>query len=108
MSPWLTMLAVAAVLFLSRIQLRAWRRERLRRRWRTLAPKLELAPSVAPTRHVLVGSHRGHPVEVSLPRTGGSRLRLLLDARLPEGFALTPQRWGVSKRQALAASVNRT
>ncbi|MGE6756647.1 hypothetical protein ACQKGO_01440 [Corallococcus interemptor] len=101
MSPWLTMLAIAALLFLSRIQVRAWRRERLRRRWRELGPALELAPSVAAPSQLLVGSHRGHPVEVSLPRTGGSRLRLLLDARLPEGSALTPQRWGVSKRQDL-------
>ncbi|NOK07571.1 hypothetical protein [Corallococcus exercitus] len=104
MNPWLTTLAIAAVLVLSRIGFRAWRRERLRRRWRALGPKLELSPAVAPARHLLVGSHRGHPVEVSLARTGGSRLRLLLDARLPEGFALTPQRWGrwgASKRQDL-------
>ncbi|NOK16032.1 hypothetical protein [Corallococcus carmarthensis] len=95
MNPWLSSIVVAAALAMSPIVFQAWRRERIRRRWRALGPKLELSPSVVPARQLLVGSHRGYPVEVSLPRTGGSRLRLLLDAKLPEGFALTPQRRGL-------------
>lgn len=91
MNSWLTGLAVAAVLMLSPFAFRAWRRWRILRRWRALGRKLELAPPQGPSRHVLEGHYRGHPVDVSLSRTGGSRLRFVMDARLPEGFALTPQ-----------------
>ncbi|WP_223642233.1 hypothetical protein [Corallococcus sp. EGB] len=94
MNPWLTTLAIVALLVLAPIPLRAWRRDRLRRRWRALGPKLELSPPEASPGTLLVGRYRGYPVEVFLARTGGSRLRLLLDAKLPEGFALTPQRRG--------------
>lgn len=90
MHPWLTGLVVAAALALSPFALRAWRRARLRRRWRALGPSLELSPARGSAR-LLEGRYRGHPVEVSLSRTGGSRLRLVLDVKLPEGFALTPQ-----------------
>lgn len=91
MESWLIGLSVAAVLVLSPFVFRAWRRWRLRRRWRALGNKLELTPPQRPSHHVLEGHYRGYPVDVSLSRTGGSRLRFVLDARLPEGFALTPQ-----------------
>lgn len=104
MNPWLTTLTLLAALLVGWSQLRVWGRERLRRRWRALGPTLELSPSVVPERQLLVGSYRGYPVEVFLPRKGGSRLRLLLDAKLPEGFALAPQRrgpWGANAGQDL-------
>lgn len=106
MNPWLTTPAIVVLLVVLQGQVRIWLRERLRRRWLALGPKLELSPSVVPARQLLAGRYRGYPVEVVMPRTGGSRLRLLLDAdaKLPEGFALTPQRrgpWGATSRQDL-------
>ncbi|NPC45572.1 MULTISPECIES: zf-TFIIB domain-containing protein [Corallococcus] len=100
MSPGFLGLAVATVLALTPLTLRAWRRAWARRRWRALGPILELSPFPSSTRVLLAGRYRGHPVEVSLLRTGASRLRLTLGVKLPQDFALLPQGWGLRWRGA--------
>lgn len=100
MSPGLIGLAVAAAVALTPLTLRAWRRAWARRRWRALGPILELSPFPSSTRVLLAGRYRGHPVEVSLSRTGASRLRLTLGTKLPQDFALLPQGRGLRWRGA--------